>query len=683
IALGTDWMPTGSMNLLRELRCADSLNKQYFDNYFTDEELWKMVTSNAASVTSTDDAIGILAPGRVADISIFKGKGKTYRAVLDAEPQDVVLVMRGGKVLYGDAEAVAAFANDCDTVDVCGTGKRICLMSEISKTLAQLQSGAGANIYPAFSCGEPVKEPSCTPTRPPAYNGITADDSDGDGLANAADKCPKVFDPIRPMDNGVEPDGDSDGVGDACDVCPLDANTTSCTVVDGNDRDSDTIPNASDNCPDNANTDQADTDSDGKGNVCDACPGDANPGAAGCPKSIYEIKNGTVPLGTSVVVNNALVTGKGSNGFFVQVKETDGNYNGANFSGLFVFTGTAAPTLANATVGARVKISGRVTNFQGQIELDNISEVMVQNAGPETLPAPTPATYAQIKTGGTLMAQLEAVIVALPAAAISDVSQFETFGEYVLSDGIDTLIVDDFLFKANPAPFSGQGFTAVRGILTLRQMVSKLEPRDAGDLTAGAPGLASFGPAGQFARVGTTNNAPTFPQPLTVQLTAAAQNDTLIVIVSGSGDLTVANVTVLAGQSSAVVPVTAVAQNAGVTLTATLGVQSRQATVRVLGAAEAPTDVTLSPAAIGVSPGGSVQITATVDIPAPAGGTTIALSVNPTSAGTLPASVVIPAGQTSAAFTFDNALTTGSATITATLGGDTGTTVVSVATGPD
>ena len=682
IALGTDWMPTGSMNLLRELRCADSLNRDYFDNYFTDEQLWKMVTSNAASVTSTDDAIGVLAPGRVADIAIFKGNGKTYRAVIDAEPQDVALVMRGGKILYGDAATVEGFSQDCDAVDVCGSGKRVCLMSEISKTYAQLQSGAGANIYPAFSCGAPVKEPSCTPTRP-TYTGITADDSDGDGIANAADKCPEVFDPIRPMDNAAEPDTDSDGVGDACDVCPLDANTMTCTVADANDRDADGVPNANDNCPDNANQDQADTDMDGKGNVCDACPGDANPGAAGCPKSIYEIKNGSVPLGALVVVNNALVTGKGSNGFFVQVKAGDANYAGPDYSGLFVFTGTAAPTLANASIGARVKISGRVANFQGQIELDNVSDVTVQAIGPEAPPAPVATTYAEIKTGGALAAKLEAVIVSLPAATVSDTTQFATFGEYVVTDNTDTLIVDDFLFKANPAPQNGESFTAVRGIVALRQMVSKLEPRDASDLTAGAPGLASFGPALSYARVGTTNNAPTFPQPLTVQLTAAAAADTTVVIVSNSGSLTVASVTVQAGQSSAVVPVTAVSQNANVTLTATLGVQSRQASVRVLGAAEAPSVVTLEPATIGVSPGGSVQITASVDVPAPAGGTSIALSVNPPAAGTLPASVLIPADQTSATFAFDNALTTGSATITATLGGSTDTTVVSVATGPD
>ncbi len=31
IALGTDWMPSGSMNLLRELECADSFNTKYLD----------------------------------------------------------------------------------------------------------------------------------------------------------------------------------------------------------------------------------------------------------------------------------------------------------------------------------------------------------------------------------------------------------------------------------------------------------------------------------------------------------------------------------------------------------------------------------------------------------------------------------------------------------------------------
>ena len=680
IALGTDWMPTGSMNLLRELRCAASLNDTYYEKFFTDEQLWRMVTSNAASVTATDDAIGVLAAGRVADIAVFKGNGKTYRAVIDAEPQDVALVMRGGKVLYGDASAVGALAQSCDAVDVCGTAKQVCLSSDIAKTYEQLKTAAG-NIYPAFACGTPENEPSCTPTRPTYTGEITADDSDGDGIANAVDVCPTVFDPIRPMDGATQNDTDGDGSGDACDVCPFDANATTCSVPDPNDRDADGVPNASDNCPDNTNSDQADGDMDGKGDVCDACPGDANPGAAGCPKTIYEIKNGTVPLGTSVVVNNALVTGKGSNGFFVQVKEGDAGYMGADYSGLFVFTGSAAATLANATVGARVQIAGRVANFQGQIELDSVSAVTVQAMGPEAPPAPIPATYAEVKTGGTRATTLESVIVELGMATVTATNMM--FGEYTLSDGTDMLIVDDFLYVPNPAPQVGESFTKVVGILALRQMQSKLEPRGPGDLTAGAPGLASFGPALSYARVGTTTNAATFPQPLTVQLTAAAATDTTVVIISSSPDLLVDNVTIMAGETSAVVPVTAVAQNPGVTVTAMLGLGARTANVRVLGANELPETVMLSPPSSGVASGGSVQLTATLDVPAPTGGSTVMLAVAPTNAGTLPASVTIAAGETAATFTYTHALTSGTATITATFGASTSDATVTTFTGLD
>ena len=37
---------------------------------------------------------------------------------------------------------------------------------------------------------------------------------------------------------------------------------------------------------------------------------------------------------------------KGSNGFFVQVKEGDTGYTGSDFSGCFVFTGATSPFLA-------------------------------------------------------------------------------------------------------------------------------------------------------------------------------------------------------------------------------------------------------------------------------------------------------------------------------------------------
>ena len=231
IALGTDWLPSGSMNIQRELQCADSFNKTYMNGFLTDQDLWMMVTANAAKVVGMAKYIGTLAPSYTADITILAGNNKApFRSVIEAEPQDVALVMRGGTALYGDAAVVSALATGCDAVTVCTTAKQVCLQSEIGETLATLSSNVGASMYPAFACGTPTDEPTCVPSRPTSvasstvYTGVTsATDSDGDGIPDSQDNCPTVFNPVRPMDSGKQPDADGDGMGDACDPCPLDA----------------------------------------------------------------------------------------------------------------------------------------------------------------------------------------------------------------------------------------------------------------------------------------------------------------------------------------------------------------------------------------------------------------------------------------------------------------------------
>jgi large repetitive protein len=698
IALGTDWMPSGSMNLLRELACADSFNATYLDHYFRDDQLWAMVTSTAASLTKTDDAIGVLKEGMLADISIFAAHGKPpFRSVIEAQAKDVALVMRGGKVLYGDDAVVSALAQTCDTVDVCGAAKRVCVMTEVGKTYGALQAAAklktGADIYPAFACDVPPSEPTCLPTRPLSVAGSTvftgvpsATDGDGDGIPDATDNCPRVFNPIRPLDNGVQGDADRDGLGDACDPCPVDASTTQCTAIDPNDRDHDGVPNATDNCPETPNKDQADDDHDGKGNVCDVCPMDANAGGAGCPKTIYQVKDGTAAVGTDVRLTGVLVTGRGTNGFFVQVKEGDPGYTGPDNSGLFVFTSAAPPVVA--AVGARVTVDGAPADFHGEIQFaTTAASVQVAAAGPEAPPAPIAVTYAEVATGGTRATALEAVIVSLGAAVVTAVNP--TSGEVTLTDTTGaSLIVDRFVF-ALPPPAVHQGYAAVTGILALRQpvpaqtlSVSKLEPRDAGDLTLGAPGILSFSPPQSFARIGTTTDLPTFPQPLTITLTSPAQGATTVVLVSGDPTaLTVANVVIPDGATSAAVPVTAVAPAADVTVTATLGVQILTAHVQVLDAIVVPATVTLSPAASVIAPSGSVVLTATLDLPAIAT-TTVTLSLTPPTAGTLPATVDVAAGATSATFTYTDTSGT-AATITASFLASTSTATVTVSTAPN
>jgi hypothetical protein len=218
------------MNMLRELACADAWNTVYLDDHFSPERLWEMATKNAASLTATGSETGTLAVGRVADLAVLDTTVRgDYDAILKAQPSDVVLVMRGGRILFGEEPRIDEVPNtgSCDPIDVCGSDRAVCLLDEIGQTYAQLAS-ANASGYPLFFCGTPAEEPTCTPKRfvsvagSTVYDGVpTAGDLDGDGLANASDSCPSVFNPIRPVDAGSQSDADSDGLGDECDPTPV------------------------------------------------------------------------------------------------------------------------------------------------------------------------------------------------------------------------------------------------------------------------------------------------------------------------------------------------------------------------------------------------------------------------------------------------------------------------------
>ncbi len=223
ISLGTDWLPSGSMNMLRELACADSLNQKYFGKAFSDQELWLMATKNGAAASGFAGQIGELAVGQFADIALFDASTQgDYRAVITAGVEDVHLVLRGGKALYGDDALVSALAASCSALDVCGQPKLVCLDTP-NVTFADVQAAA-TNSYPLFFCkaAAPTNEPSCVPYRDTYPDGTSATDRDGDGVPDASDDCPDVFNPPRPMDGTAQSDVDADGFGDACDQKALD-----------------------------------------------------------------------------------------------------------------------------------------------------------------------------------------------------------------------------------------------------------------------------------------------------------------------------------------------------------------------------------------------------------------------------------------------------------------------------
>ncbi len=279
LSLGSDWTPTGSSTLARELACAAEWNESYLDRRFSDRELWLMSTYNAALSLGVDEQMGRLAPGLLANLVVYDGSGRLdpYGVAVDGGPEEIAFVLQGDVIplsfgqppkasaLYGDLELMTAMAGSpvvagCEvyrepwagSFDVCGIDKFVCTDRPetrsaagpfaqfwlLSATIhdAGYQSVFGPS-YPLFSCGAPVDEPPCTPARFGEYDGIpvggpaSTADYDGDGVVDNADNCRKVFNPIRPMDGGVQADADGDGRGDACDKCPLDAGAL-CTAID-------------------------------------------------------------------------------------------------------------------------------------------------------------------------------------------------------------------------------------------------------------------------------------------------------------------------------------------------------------------------------------------------------------------------------------------------------------------
>jgi 5-methylthioadenosine/S-adenosylhomocysteine deaminase len=122
IGLGSDWSPSGSKNLLGELKVARlvSANAPH-GPIFTDQELVGMATSTAARILGWDAAIGSLEQGKRADLIAVGGStADPYGGLIDATERDLVLVMIGGVGCAGQPHLVEPFTADAEEVRIGG-----------------------------------------------------------------------------------------------------------------------------------------------------------------------------------------------------------------------------------------------------------------------------------------------------------------------------------------------------------------------------------------------------------------------------------------------------------------------------------------------------------------------------------------------------------------------------------
>lgn len=149
----------------------------------------------------------------------------------------------------------------------------------------------------------------------------TDGDSDGDGVPNATDDCPRRpedMDGYKDADGCPEQDNDLDGIVDAIDECPDEAedrdgyrDQDGCPDLDNDD---DGLTDRNDQCPDKAEDDDGFEDDDG----CPDCDNDAD-GVPECPEAIDKCPDvsANTPDGCPKKYKNVVVTKKK-----IEIKQT-------------------------------------------------------------------------------------------------------------------------------------------------------------------------------------------------------------------------------------------------------------------------------------------------------------------------------------------------------------------------
>jgi len=172
IGLGSDWSPTGSKNLLGELKVAWLHSQQALNGQFSARDLVAMATRDAARILKWEKKLGMLEPGRCADLLVIDGtSADPYEALIRAKETDLRLVMINGVARYGVPEVMQHLAPSDQTVRVGGQMRRLFLKQDTADPdVAQVPlSRATTTLRQAFrdiaTLAKEIEKPRPAPRR--------------------------------------------------------------------------------------------------------------------------------------------------------------------------------------------------------------------------------------------------------------------------------------------------------------------------------------------------------------------------------------------------------------------------------------------------------------------------------------------------------------------------------------
>jgi hypothetical protein len=244
--------------------------------------------------------------------------------------------------------------------------------------------------------------------------------------------------------------------GDAC----LPPEDTAALCDDGMDNDYDGFPDCADYSCDKPTGDET---------LCDKAT------------TVVEIQNETFDPATGrAVLSGAVITAIGAGGFWVQDAANFGEYNG-----LFVYG-----DVGSAAVGESYDLKGRIGEFHSVTQMSTIDDLGSATAvGDETATTSTIGTLV-----GADAEKWEGVLVTVENVSVSMAADPDpmtgTHGQFVVTDGSDTLYVDDYVFSEAEVGADMNDCLTITGLMHFNdaddpQHVTLL-PRDAGDIVDSA-----------------------------------------------------------------------------------------------------------------------------------------------------------------------------------------------------
>ena len=120
IGIGSDWAPSGSKNLLGELKVAKWVSDSA-GGIFTDVELVAMATTTAVKILGWNTQLGSLEPGKRSDLVVIQGTtGDPYAHLIAATESTIDLVVINGTPRYGDRDLMTAIGGSGESATIAG-----------------------------------------------------------------------------------------------------------------------------------------------------------------------------------------------------------------------------------------------------------------------------------------------------------------------------------------------------------------------------------------------------------------------------------------------------------------------------------------------------------------------------------------------------------------------------------